>query len=454
MDMAETKTTYVAHRPLARPNRRVADSLLVVTGLGALFILAIFIHGESAAVLREPDGILLAISRLCALVGTYLMLIMVVLISRLPWLERTVGQDRLVQWHRKLGPWPLWLISIHVVFVLMGYARQANTGIVHEAWTFITSYPDILAAMVGYGLLMMAGITSIRIARRRLKYETWWVVHLYLYLALALAFAHQIVTGVFFITSPLSRDVWIALWIFAASSVFFCRIGIPVVRNFRHRLRVATIREETPGVFSVICSGRRIEKLAIAGGQFFQWRFLTRELWWHAHPYSLSALPRPPYIRFTVKALGDQSRAVANLAPGTRVLIEGPYGAFTDHVRRSTKVALIGAGVGITPLRALLEDLPKGIDVTVILRASSDMDLVHRDEIAALVKEHDGQFHTLTGPRQKIRFDAKKLLALIPDIALRDVYICGPEGFNEMIGNHATRLGVPIDRIHHEVFAF
>ena len=138
-------------------------------------------------------------------------------------------------------------------------------------------------------------------------------------------------------------------------------------------------------MFSVVCTGQHLDRLAVSGGQFFQWRFLTTGFWWHAHPYSLSALPRPPYIRVTIKGLGDQSRAVAFLKPGTRIAIEGPYGAFTHHARTSDRVVLIGGGVGITPLRALLEDLPDPINVTVVIRASTPDDIVHRDEIAALV---------------------------------------------------------------------
>jgi ferredoxin-NADP reductase len=300
----------------------------------------------------------------------------------------------------------------------------------------------------------MVAITSIRIARRRLKYETWWVVHLYTYLALALAFAHQIVTGGSFIGHPLTRAIWIAVWASTAGLVLVCRFLLPLGRNLRHQLRIVSVRGEAPGVYSVVCAGRRVDRLAVSGGQFFQWRFLTRELWWHAHPYSLSALPQPPHIRLTVKALGDQSSAIAHLKPGTRVAIEGPYGAFTHHARSMERVALIGAGVGITPLRALLEDLPASVDVIVIMRANTTEDLVHRDEITALVRQRGGRVREVIGPYAEVRFDARVLRHLIPDLAERDVYVCGPGGFSDAIMTAARRLGVPSQQIHNEAFAF
>jgi ferredoxin-NADP reductase len=207
-------------------------------------------------------------------------------------------------------------------------------------------------------------------------------------------------------------------------------------------------------VYSVICSGRRLDRLAVSGGQFFKWRFLTKELWWHAHPYSLSALPQPPYLRVTIKGLGDQSRAIAGLKPGTRVAIEGPYGAFTHHVRRTDRVTLIGAGVGITPLRALLEDLPATVDVSVIVRASTPEDIVHRDEVATLVAQRGGQFHEVIGSRREVRFDARTLRRLVPDLAERDLYICGPGGFSENIVAAARKLGIQGDQIHEEAFEF
>jgi predicted ferric reductase len=254
------------------------------------------------------------------------MLIMVLLMGRLPWLERPVGQDRLIRWHRQVSPWALGLIAAHVVLITVGYTQAANSGVLAEIKLLITSYRDILAAVAGFGLLVLAGVTSYRYVRRRMRYETWWVVHLYLYLGLALAFAHQIVTGVSFIGHPLVRALWIVVWAATAGTVIVFRVGQPIWRSLRHQLTVVEVRDEAPGVVSVVCQGRHLDQLAVSGGQFFLWRFLTRDLWWRAHPYSLSALPRPPHLRVTIKGLGDQSRAMAHLPPGTRVAIEGPYG--------------------------------------------------------------------------------------------------------------------------------
>ena len=441
-------------RPGHPPRRRVADALAALAGLGFGVTLGLVIAGETRGTLAAPGGWLIAGGRLAGFSGAYLMLIMMVLIARLPWLERAVGQDRLVRWHRRIGPWPLGLITAHVVLITLGYAQLAKVGALRQLWVFLSSYPDLLAAAVGFCLLVIAGITSVKIARRHLKYETWWIVHLYTYLALALAFAHQITTGGSFIGHPLTKAVWIAIWILTAGVVILFRVAQPIVQSLRHQLRIAAICEEAPGVYSVICSGRRLDRLAVSGGQFFKWRFLTKELWWHAHPYSLSALPQPPYLRVTIKGLGDQSRAITALKPGTRVAIEGPYGAFTQHARKTDRVTLIGAGVGITPLRALLEDLPASVDVSVIVRASTPQDIVHRDEVASLVAHRGGKFHEVIGSRLDVRFDARALRRLVPDLADRDLYICGPNAFSESTIAAALKVGMQRDRIHQEAFAF
>jgi predicted ferric reductase len=421
-------------------------------GLGA--VLGSVVTAESRGALAAPGGLLIAGGRLAGFGGAYFMLVMVLLIARVPWLERAVGQDRLLSWHRRVAPWALVLITAHVVLITLGYAQSSKTGLLRQLWVFLSSYPDVLAATVGFGLLVMVAVTSVRAARRRLKYETWWVVHLYTYIALSLAFAHQVATGASFVGHPLARAIWAAAWASTAGLVIVYRVALPLARNLRHQLRIEWVREEAPGVYSIICRGRRLDRLAVSGGQFFQWRFLAPGLWWQAHPYSLSALPRPPMMRVTVKALGDHSQAIARLEPGTRVLIEGPYGAFTRHAQSTSRAAFIAAGVGITPVRALLEELPDPVDVAVVLRASTSEDLALHNEVANLVERRGGRCHAVLGPRHEVRFDARALARLVPDLAQRDVYICGPDGFTKGMVSAARRLGVPKQRTHVEAFAF
>ncbi len=225
------------------------------------------------------------------------------------------------------------------------------------------------------------------------------------------------------------------------------------MRSLRHRLVVAEVRPEGPGVVSVICTGRHLDRLVISGGQFFFWRFLTRCMWWRAHPYTLSALPQPPYVRLTVKAVGDHSAAVAKLRPGTRVAVEGPYGAFTRYAQQRPQALLVAAGIGVTALRSLLEDLPRDSAPVVLLRGTRPEDLVLRKEVEELVRYRRGRVHELVGSRDQVVLDERSLLRLVPDLHQRDIYVCGPEGFVSGIVEVAARLGVPAEAVHHEAYA-
>ncbi|HUV58321.1 MAG TPA: ferric reductase-like transmembrane domain-containing protein [Acidimicrobiales bacterium] len=442
------------HRPGHAPRPIVADILGALAGLGFGLTLALVVINESSGSLASPGGWFSAAGRVSGFLGSYLMLLMVFLIARIPWLERAVGQDQLVRWHRRIGGWPIVLIALHVVLVTLGYSKVDHVSWVRQMDMFIFHYPDILASLVGFALLIMVGISSYRIVRRRQAYETWWIVHLYTYLALALAFAHQVVTGLAFLNHPLAKSFWIGLWLVGALAIAAFRFGLPLIRNLRAQLKVVSVDEDVPGVYSIVLTGKRLSNLAVSGGQFFQWRFLTKSLWWQAHPYSLSALPNPPFIRVTIKDVGDHSGAIAQLRPGTRVFAEGPYGTFTHHRRTTDQVVLIGAGVGITPLRALLEDLPAKVGVTVITRGSQESELVHRDEISDLVAERGGVLHELVGSRHGVKLDAAAIRRMVPGVAVSDVYICGPAAFTDHVASTMGKLGVPNDRIHTEAFAF
>jgi predicted ferric reductase len=171
----------------------------------------------------------------------------------------------------------------------VNYAVQAHTSVVSESATLLTQYPDVLMATVAGFLLLGIGIVSMRAARRRVRYETWYYLHLYTYLAIALAFSHQFADGVSFVNSLAARFWWSAMYLTVVVLVLWYRVAVPLRAFVRHGFKVLGVKDEGPGVISVYIGGSRLDELAAEPGQFFRWRFLTPALWWSSHPYSLSA---------------------------------------------------------------------------------------------------------------------------------------------------------------------
>lgn len=432
------------------------DWAAVLSGLGLGLTVAIELTALRSSDISSLYSIIQTISRFAALIGTYFALLGILLVSRIPWVERGVGHDRLITWHRKLGPWSLYLIGFHVLLTTVGYAGQFQEKILSEFINILTTFNWMWAALAGFIFMITAGITSYKKARAKLSYEAWWTIHVSTYLAIALSFMHQILNGPMFISHPLNK----AFWIFLYSAMVFCivywRIALPTYRSFRHGLKIKKIVVEGPNMVSVIMHGRDLDKLGAQGGQFFGWRFIAKGHALASHPYSLSASPTAHYLRITVKDLGDHSRSMADLKPGTRVFMEGPYGAFTAGRASRKHVVLVGGGVGITPIRALMEEFRAGVQLDVIFRASQADDLILREEMDYLASKSEGSIrvHYLVGSRKIHPMDAKSLKELVPRFADSDIYICGPAPLVEAVREAAKDLGVPKNRFHDEAFAF
>jgi len=430
-------------------------SVLVVVGLWAAN------HGISDLT-RGTGPALTSAGRLVGLVAMDLLIIQVILMARIPLIERTWGQDRLARWHRLVGFTSFNGMLAHIALVTLGYAASARVGILAEFWELITNAGGMLLALAATVCIIGVVVTSMRFARRKLRYESWHLLHLYAYLGVGLALPHEIWTGSSF-RSSWAQVYWWGFWGLAMAAVVVYRIVQPLWRSARHQLRVVKIIKEAPGVVSVVVKGRDVHRLGARAGQFFQWRFLGADGWTRAHPYSLSAAPTHNAMRITVKALGDASSEMDRVPIGSRVLIEGPYGRLTADVCRGSGVTLVASGIGITPLRALLEELgPRPGGVNVIYRTSEGEDMIFAKELDFFAKEHGVRVVHLPGGRARRSSwlpsksehiaDHAALLHLVPDIASHDVFVCGPNPWMDSVVTAASRCGVPDDQIHLERF--
>ncbi len=453
--------------PAARPRRvplprtwgvrpRDVVALLVANGI---FILLMWVRHGGLDELRSVGGGLTAVGQLSALEGTYLALVGLVLMGRSPWLDEAFGMDRLAWAHRWLGFTTVWLIAGHVVLTVSGYALGDGQWVVAELVTLVWTYPFVLWALVGFVLFVMVGMTSAKASRRRLSYETWYFLHLYAYLGIALAFLHQLFAGADFIHDQLAAIYWISLYVLVAALVLVFRVGQPLATSVRHRLRVSAVVPEAPGVTSIYLTGRDLDHLPVRSGQYFIVRFLTRDGWWRSHPYSLSSAPNGSWLRITVKALGDDSRRLQRIPVGTAVFVEGPYGVLTGARRSRRKVTLIAGGIGIAPLRALMESLAaRPGELTLLYRVRHETDIVFRQELDLLAAHRGAAVHYLLGRRtgepSMSPLGRAAIARLVPDIADQDVYLCGPAEMMRAVEGSLSELGVPASHVHAERFAY
>lgn len=411
---------------------------------------------------------LTSLGRLTGLLASDLLLVQVLLMARIPVLERAVGQDRLARWHRWTGFASFTLMIAHIGLITWGYAAGELAAVPGQLWDLTVTYPGMLLAAAGTLCLVMVVVTSVRAARSRLRHESWHLLHLYAYLGVGLALPHQLWTGQELLASPAATVYWWTLWAVAAGAVLAFRVGLPLHRSLRHGLRVVSVvtesRDPEDGdVVSVYLTGRRLDRLPVRAGQFLNWRFLTGPGWSRAHPYSLSAAPDGRSLRITVKALGDGSRLVRDLRPGTRALIEGPYGRLTARPRTHPKLAFIGAGVGVTPLRALAEELPYAPGDAVLLQRGTRRPLF-AGEFAVLARERGLVPVWLPGRRRAPDSwvgegappadDLTLLRRWIPDVADRDVYVCGPAAWTAAVRRTLLAAGLPPARLHVENFGW
>lgn len=405
--------------------------------------------------LATTGDVLLAVGRITGLAGGFVLLFQILLMSRAAWLERWIGAHSIMVWHRELGGYLFFAVATHIATTLVAYSELAERPFLAESWDIIAGWEDMLNASIAALLLFAVVVVSIRGVRRKMSYETWYYLHLSAYLIVVLVYAHQFSTGEQ-LGGGFGWWYWTGLHALVVGNLVWGRVAGPIVLNVRHRLRVVDVVEEAAGIVSLYVGGERLPELKVRAGQFFRWRFLTREAWWQAHPFSLSAAPNREWLRLTVKVVGDHTHALQHLRIGTRVVAEGPSGVFTADRSVKRSALLIAGGSGIAPIRALLEDLPSG--TILIYRATSPADIVFRRELDWLAHERGAYVWYVIGrrddPGPRQLFTPRGLHKLIPDVAERDVFLCGPPGLVAESVRTLRRLRVRRRQIHVDPFEF
>ncbi len=397
------------------------------------------------------QGALKAFGRLFGVLGQLLILLELALVSRLPFVEKAFSLDRRVQLHRFVGYGILSAFILHPLFLSFGY--DSGAGATNQFFSFILNWEDIFNALVALIIFIVVIIISIPVVRRKLRYDTWYFMHLLMYVALFLSFGHQTKSGDF--ASGSALYYWVGLNFGMIGLFLAYRLLRPIYLYYRHRFVVDEVVAEGPNIWSVYIKGSNLANFKYEAGQFASLIFVAKDLWYH-HPFSFSLPPGNNRLRFTMKALGDFTAQTEKIKVGTKVLIDGPFGHFTTIFGHNTKYLLVAGGIGITPIRSLLEKLKmQNKDVKFIYGAKTEAELVLKSEIDQLGAsgEYVLSQEKKTGFGEGI-IDLPKIKNLAPDFMERDIYICGPRLMTKNLRRNLALAGVPKNHIHFEEFSF
>ena len=445
--------------------KRAQDVIEAIAWGTVLAVTVMFLVDGVLKGVHDVPSALNAFSRLTALVGTDLLLIHMLLIARVPWIDKFYGHDRATLAHKKLGKPVLYLVVAHFLASLISFAITDGKNLVAEMVNLFFNVPDMWTATIGLFLMIAVVVTSLNFARRKMSYEAWYLVHIMSYISVLAAVPHQFSTGSDIHGKPVQTVFWVTLYLFVVFNLAWYRVLSPLLRHFVVGLKVQSVVPASSDSSSIYLTGKNVAKLGGKAGQFYMLRVLTPTQWWRPHPFSISAAPNSRYVRFTIGRRGDDTGALQHIKPGTPVLLEGPYGVFTEDRRTKEKVVLVASGIGIPPIRALAESMAaRPGDVTVIYRVRNAADAALLEEIQVLCRHRGFKLEIMAGPRANHsswmnadgtgRSDLVRLAEIAPRITESDVFICGPTGWTHSVEKSVLKAGTPANQVHAEEFAW
>lgn len=430
--------------------KRLIWSLWVIN----IILIIILWYGVNA----ESTLPIVSIARLCGLLATFGALVQLTLMSRARWIEPLFGMDRLARFHRLNGYATFFLLLAHPLLLSVGYTSSSDIISTYFALLALPFVPLALTALIVFCITV--GFT-IYIVRKHLRFETWYFIHFMNYIAIILLPWHQFNNGGSLQQNDWLRYYWIGIYAVALLNVVIWRFGIPIYKSLKYSFRVDKVVSEGPRANSVYITGNNLESYKARGGQFVLVRFFQKGLWWQEHPFSLSQLPSKVGIRNTVRELGDFTSAIKDLKPGTRVLVSGPYGAFTLDKARHEKILYIAGGIGITPIRSMIEEAGKNPELrdSILLYANKTSDdIALKSELEQLARSQPLTIHHIlsddTNATEKGFVDTEKIARLVPDVNERSIFLCGPPPMMRAVISSLQELGVNREDIHYEYFSF
>ena len=352
------------------------------------------------------------------------------------------GLDRMFRWHHTLGTFGYMALLAHPL-AIAGQVLPANPA---AAWRILSPFTLSWTGVLGWVALigLMAGLASTFAIR--LHYSLWRKLHAILGIGVLVGIAHLLAVR------GLSASAWLVIIpavLALGWRVLRADLGggarpyeVSAVANLSGRITEATLKSLAAPI-------------TVMPGQFVMAAFFEGPNYrgcGEYHPYTVSGMAPDGALTLSIKALGDCTRNIQSLEPGVAVRVQGPYGTFLVDRIEAPELWVAG-GIGITPFLALLRAGPviHPTDLVYVYRETADAphlaELTGYSASQALLR-----FHPLA--LQENPTPLFELLETLPDMAERQVYLCGPPSLVDAITRQLRLQGIAQRQIHFESFDF
>ncbi|WP_051202927.1 ferredoxin reductase family protein [Sediminimonas qiaohouensis] len=431
--------------------------------MAAAYLLVCLLPLALAGVSRSaPLDPIEAIGAGLGLSGMAAMVVQVVTSGRFRHVSGGMGIDRIMAFHKIAAYWVLLVLLLHpLAYVLPTFLDDPARGVERlRAYLLLPDYRTGVAALLALVVLVVMGV-----ARAVFRYEAWRGSHVILALiVLSAGMHHALTVGRLSSIGPLHWAWWAAAGVVVAA--FAVLYGWRWFALLRRPWRLHAVNKKADRTWELdIEPVPGTSPLRYRAGQFVWMTEGARRFPLFDHPFSIASSPQREQLNLIIKEAGDFTRKIGDLAPGTLIGIDGPYGTFTLDRHHGDHVVLIAGGVGIAPIMGLLRDLVARRDprpVRVAYAAGRPENMACLDEIEAaktvldlkvmLISEEPAE--GWTNPTGLL--DRGKLTELLGglDPERTVVLMCGPGAMVTQVSDMLLDVGVPMNGIVYERFDY
>lgn len=420
------------------------------TALALLILLVLVASGNLLPPSYDPAALLYWLARATGALALTLILLAALLSIRIPGLDRGFGGlTRMWTIHHGLGWAGFVLVLVHVWLVAAGGLTTSTEAAIHRLFPPL----DRTALWAGWAALLALVVFLAPTFKffGEPGYARWKRLHLISAAALVLALLHAV---------PLAAVAW-PWWLLGAlamAAILWRKVLAP--RLGSRPYRVEAVEALGPDLVELQLAPADGTPLMHGPGQFVYLTPLDSTLASGAgeeHPYTLTSAPGAAHLRIAIKALGDATRALQQVRPGTDMRVEGPYGDFLPRCPQSRPALWVGAGIGITPFVGAIRAMAEGgqrlhPSVQLIYAVNTRAEAHFADALERLVANLPNVSLAIHERNASGLVDAAWLQAQCPDLQQREVWICGPAPFDRHLRAILRAQGIPRRRIHSEAF--